>query len=348
MAEIEVPVSFLLNTELIASVKLMWMLNRLDPGSLTPDQLQTLSGLSRPTVLKRIAQLDSAGWHRSLPHTPFVRVPRTLLTDRRLSAQARVLRSILEVTPGFTDGTGSTTYLQLANLAGRGLQTVKQAMQDLAQLDWISIRQSHQLAPIQFTCRDPFAGRAMAEVEEARRRLEESRYMGEAIMREFLTILVDSAEFEDDAAPGFLVNPLTDERMQFDRFYPPDVAFEFNGPQHYQPTDLFPVTWKVAQQRARDYMKAGICFYRRVQLVIVHAEDLHLEGLREKTSPILPMRDLSDHGPLIDFLETASRHYRQAVQRRGLKPGQPDPGSTNNLPKQTSRNGVPPTVDRER
>lgn len=55
-------------------------------------------------------------------------------------------------------------------------------------------------------------------------------------MREYLSLMIDSGEFEDNAAPGFLVNPLTDERLQFDRFYPPGVAFEFNGPQHYGAT----------------------------------------------------------------------------------------------------------------
>lgn len=339
---VDVPISLLLNSHLTASVRLIWMLRQLAPDSPGTGQLLTLSGLSRPTVLKSIAHLDSVGWYQSLPRTPSIRVPRALLTDRRLSAQARVLRALLEATPGLANGTDSTTYRKLGNLAGRSPHTVRQAMQDLATLGWIRLEQPHRLAPIRFECHDPFVDRAMIEVEEARRRLEESRYMGEAIMREFLTILVDSADFEDDAAPGFLVNPYTDERMQFDRFYPPNVAFELNGAQHYQPTDLFPVTWKVTKQRGRDYMKAGICFYRRVHLVIVHAEDLHLEGLREKASPLLPMRDLSSHGPAIGFLETAARHYRQVIQRRGLSPNPPSPVGANSSHKQTPTRGDHP------
>lgn len=58
-------------------------------------------------------------------------------------------------------------------------------------------------------------------------------------MKEFLSLVVDSDRYEDNATPGFLVNPFTRERLELDRFYPPSVAFEFNGPQHYGATELF-------------------------------------------------------------------------------------------------------------
>lgn len=44
-------------------------------------------------------------------------------------------------------------------------------------------------------------------------------YRGQALMREFLSDLVASTDFLDDARPGFLINPFTGERMEYDRYY---------------------------------------------------------------------------------------------------------------------------------
>lgn len=72
-------------------------------------------------------------------------------------------------------------------------------------------------------------------------------------MREYLSLLVDSDHFEDNATPGFLVNPLSGEELQYDRFYPPRVAFEFNnGPQHDGPTALYASGRDIRRLRARD------------------------------------------------------------------------------------------------
>lgn len=118
----------------------------------------------------------------------------------------------------------------------------------------------------------------------------------------------------DNAAPGFLVNPLTDERMELDRFYPPAVAFEFNGPQHYGATGRFSAE-DAARQRGRDYMKLGICVEKGITLLIIHPEDLTLESMRQRIGPLLPMRDLAGQEPLMEFLKSISRRYRAAARR---------------------------------
>lgn len=52
-----------------------------------------------------------------------------------------------------------------------------------------------------------------------------------------------------------------------------------------------------------------------VHLVIVHAADLSLDGMRRKVGTLLPLRDLAGHGALIDYLQTRSRAYRRAAER---------------------------------
>ncbi|MEW8978871.1 MAG: hypothetical protein AB2385_10730, partial [Symbiobacterium sp.] len=55
--------------------------------------------------------------------------------------------------------------------------------------------------------------------------------IGEALMKEWLSLLIAIDTYTDNARPGFLVSPLTHERLEYDRWYPTvRVAFEFHGP----------------------------------------------------------------------------------------------------------------------
>src|SRR5690606_2563656 len=123
---------------------------------------------------------------------------------------------------------------------------------------WLATTQASQQAPIRFTLINPAETEARRELARVERRLAKEKFKGEGLMRALLSLLVDLDVFEDNASPGFLVNPLTDERLQFDRFYPPSVAFEFNGPQHYGETELYSAE-HAREQRARDLIKIGIC-----------------------------------------------------------------------------------------
>ncbi|HLO02512.1 MAG TPA: hypothetical protein VK191_05355, partial [Symbiobacteriaceae bacterium] len=133
--------------------------------------------------------------------------------------------------------------------------------------------------------------------------------------REYLSLLIDCDEFEENARPGFLINPLTDELMELDRYYPPSVAFEFNGPQHYRTTALYAKESKLRTQQMRDLMKTGHCARRGITLVVVHAADLSLAGMQAKVADLLPLRNLLGHDPLIAFLERVSRPYRRKAEQ---------------------------------
>lgn len=325
---IRVPVSLLLNPGLSPSAKLIWMALRLsgDGNPPRPEPLGADTGLSRKTVLKGLAELEAAGFPeadsggRAAAITQATRddgvlIPAALVADRRVGVRGRILYGQLQSTPRFEPPTGRFTYVSLSRLTGNSLHTVKRALKNLAETGWLEMAQKSQRAPVRFTLRDPVSERGRAEVERIRRRLDEARFLGEALMRAYLSLLVDSEEYEDDAAPGFLVNPLTDERMELDRYYPPAVAFEFNGPQHYGATERFSEE-SAAKQRGRDYMKLGICAERGIRLVFIHPEDLSLEGLRRKIGSLLPLRDLTGHELPVAFLETVSRRYRRKAGRR--------------------------------
>lgn len=315
---VQVPVSLLASPDLPASAKLIWMVARLGPpaNQAPAAWLAGATGLSRSTVYSAIAQLTASGSNPVREPGPgaTLRIPAALLTNRRLGLNARVLYGFLLLMPGFRHPSGQLTYAELSKMAHASRNTVAKALAQLARAEWIKLERAHRLDRIHFELTFPGLDQGLAALAAAQRRLEKAQYFGEGLMREFLSLLVDSEEFEDDAAPGFLVNPRTGERLQLDRFYPPAVAFEHNGPQHYRGTVRFTAEGAAAQQE-RDYIKQGICVTRGITLVVVHPEDLTLAEMRHKVGKLLPLRDLTGCHLLIDYLESESRTYRRFAAR---------------------------------
>lgn len=67
-------------------------------------------------------------------------------------------------------------------------------------------------------------------------------------------------------------------------------------------------------QHLRDLIKAGICLYRGIHLIIIHSEDLSLQSMTHKIGQSMPLQNLAGHEPLIDVLEDASLIYRASAE----------------------------------
>jgi len=104
--------------------------------------------------------------------------------------------------------------------------------------------------------------------------------------------------------------------LELDRFYEPLLAFEFNGAQHYRTTGRYTQA-EADAQHFRDLIKAGICLYRGIHLVVIHPEDLSLQGLIKKIGGSAPLRSLDGQEPIIDLLETASLCYIASARGQG-------------------------------
>jgi hypothetical protein len=317
------PAPLLLHPDLFATAKLVWLICLLHPDlDLTrhPGAVANRAGLTTPTVLTARARLAQAGWapeasgRRHRQGGPGAHLPARLLNDRDLSASARILYGQLQLLPA---GVTEVTYATLAQTIGQTAFTARRGTKELTAAGWVSIKQPHRCAPIHFTLTDPDAHRQEADVLMVRQRLEEHEFRGEALMREFLSVLVDSEQFSDNVAPHFLFNPLTDALMQFDRYYSPSIAFEFNGPQHYQRTKRY-ASMKLSNQRSRDLMKKGLCIEQGVTLVVVHREDLSLAGMQAKIGNLLPLRKLEGQERVIDLLEASSLAHR-STDAPGIK-----------------------------
>ncbi|HYG56636.1 MAG TPA: hypothetical protein VD902_01015 [Symbiobacteriaceae bacterium] len=297
---VKVPAQLLLDHRLEESARLLWMLM----------QFGTRPALAPHTVRKGLAQLEGAGWLPAsrAPLKAYALVPGDLLRDDKLGTQAKLWYGILQLTPS------EVTYPALSRLGGVSPTTAKQAVKTLRANGWLDLTQQNKHSPIHFTLHNPMAKRREAELARVKDRLVEQQFRGEALMREYLSLLVDCDEHDDNASPSYLVNPYAGEEMQFDRYYPPGVAFEFQGAQHFGPTDRYPDDAKARKQRARDYIKQGICADRKVQLVTVVAEDLSMERMQQKVTGLLPLRDLYGYDPHTRFLDRVSQGYRRKAR----------------------------------
>lgn len=313
---VRIPDRLLLDRGVSKSAKLIWLHLRLSPdGTQNPPPIRLLeqgAGLARPTIRNGLDQLAEAGWLNPMitANRTWAAIPRALIKDRNLGATAVLAYGVLQLTSGFRFPRGHFTYNQLRDLTGVAPKTWSAAIKELRDLHWVRTWHLEQNGPSYFTLENPDLDHKRREVAAAQRRLEKARFRGEALMREYLSLIVNSDEFQDDATPGFLVNPTTGEKIQFDRFYPPDVSFEFNGPQHYSPTALYPDEEAFKKQRARDLIKIGLCKERNIKLEIVRAPDLALHRMQEIAGRHLPLRSLEGHEMLIRYLETQSRKYR--------------------------------------
>jgi len=330
---IEVPLALLLSKDLTPAAKLLWIRLRFDAvhrphRSHSPCRLAERTGLARSTIYEALRQAAQAGW--LIPHTDkrsgkrrwktacpapqprgFARIPVDLIRAAdTLRPQAILCYGILQALPDFNGRgmAGSFKWAQLRELTGLHLRTLKRAVRELADAKWIALAQEHRKAPVRFRLQHADE----AYQVEAERRLERAAFVGESIMREYLTLMVPTGECEDGARPGFLVNPATGERMEFDRYYPVHrVAFEFNGKQHYEAGGRF-TKEEVAAQKKRDELKRQICRQQGIRLVVVHAEDLTLKGMLKKLEEVgdlLPRRSLRLYKRTIRYLDECGRRY---------------------------------------
>jgi hypothetical protein len=312
LSVVQAPVTLLRDPTLTAAAKLLWLVAcyRVAQGPVSHAELAAHSGLSRRTIGPAMAQLAAAGWFRVRPAdgggpAPVdlgvtgqrVAVPGDLLINRYLSIRGRTTYGLLQLTPGFRHPLGAFTYLGLSQLVGASLNTTYRLVQEWVTAGWLKVDQKNRYTPVQFELRHAILDRRCEELAWVRERLK-GPLGGEKLMREYLSLLVDKP-YEDNAWPRFLRNPFTKAPLQFDRYYPPRVAFEFNGPQHYQVTDLFADPQALAEQQVRDLVKMGICQRERITLVVVHAEDLSLKGMQAKVGGILPLRSLVGQEALV-------------------------------------------------
>lgn len=323
-----VPERLLRSQQISPSGKLVWIALILD-ASMNPNskssksRLATITGLSRPTIYKALATLQSNGWYSSDKpcninvQEPLVNICTSLFLNKELGVRARLFHGLLQITASFKDTTKKFKYSMLSKEFHMGVRTVRNAIGQLVRSGWLVTKQTNQFAPITFSLRNPIKEQFNRMIARAKKNLKKAEHKGEGLMKEFLSLAVASEHYMDNVKPGFLRNVNTDSLMEFDRYYPNVAAFEFNGPQHYHPTDLYSAE-DVKEQQARDQQKKQLCDEEKINLIVVHPDDLSLAGILTKINNLLPLRNMLGAERLINYLENYSANYRRKCSAMSL------------------------------
>lgn len=145
------------------------------------------------------------------------------------------------------------------------------------------------------------------------------RYYSEWLMRCLLDLLVPDMAYIDNAYPNWLITPQGGLRLQLDRWYEDlNVAFEFQGPQHFQKGDRFVRTDEDLSRRLRyDGEKIRLCSLQQVELIEVTGPELDFESFRDKIRGKVPLLPLRESGPLYRELLGMSRQYVSYLRSSG-------------------------------
>jgi hypothetical protein len=271
---------------------------------------------------------------------PSTAIADSVIVSRKLPPEAKALYCVLRQRSRAT-GRCRLTQSDLAMAAG--IRTVKTLRRHLAILSALGLVRVTRRG--EYVVSDPAAVSAAASLPTVQKRLQDAHFRGEALMREWLNLLVARDDFQDGARPGFLVNPTTAERMEYDRWYPPDAAFEFNGFQHSGPTERYPSEAEAHERRARDLIKLGLSTEREVALVIIRGEDLSYGAMVAKINSRarLPLRPDTAHSAVAGFLEKQSVRYRNWIHSRETV-GVADPARQVRLLAPATRTSPPPAT----
>jgi hypothetical protein len=291
----------------------------------SPTRLARRTGLSRPTIRRARAKLIAEGWYappkakkkrvRWQLSGQTVVIPAELIMSTNVKAQAKIVYGVLRSLLKRSTSECTFAYVSLAETMNLNAKTDKRAVCHLAEWRWLEVEQANKHAPIRFRPRNPVKAKHIAEVLNVGDRLRGVPYYGEALMQAVLSAPVASRSCHDGSTPDILTNPLTDESLEYDRFYYHHwVAFEFNGQQHYSVTNWFDEE-VVAAQKERDQMKREMSKEKGVTLIEVRGEELGWQTLLHKIGKRLPLRrGVRCNRMLINYLERRCESYRERAE----------------------------------
>lgn len=208
------------------------------------------------------------------------------------------------------DGVCEMSLRELAKQVGCSVNTLRSDLRALCRTGWLTTAETRYRSV--FHVHDPVTERQMEDLERLRLYLDNAPYAGEALLKGILNVIVDSDSYIDNARPSFLVNPLTGQPLEYDRYYEQHkVAVEFHGPQHDAPTELDPSVKAYSRRRVRDVLKLGLSTEAGVRVIIIRAHQLSVQGVAEAVRGHLPLRSFDRQDERIALLDELCRRYRQ-------------------------------------
>ncbi len=233
-------------------------------------------------------------------------VPVDLVRDRDLDPLAKYLYLMICLEK-------PKSIKELADLTGTYRHGVRKQCKALEKAGWIIMPKKPGVKPLIAT-----APRATQDVLAQRLKDTrwDSKHAGEFLMKAWLDLLVDSDNFVDNCRPSFLTSPETDRAMEYDRYYKEGVAFEFNGQQHYGPTQKYYNIKEIRRLKLRDHLKVGLSQKHGIIYVEIAENGLNLERMLASIPDILPLRPIDENGAYLRGLTRLSEEYIANCMRK--------------------------------
>ncbi|MBE3519663.1 MAG: MarR family transcriptional regulator [Firmicutes bacterium] len=243
----------------------------------------------------------------TVPDRLFVQIPSDLVSDEELSPLAKSIYLSISLHK-------ACSMRQLSSASGLSRECVRYLVKKLAAAGWVKIEGKRNRRRITPSLPEKAQRTMIARLKEHRSYVAT---VGEYLMKRLLDVLVDSDDYVDNARPWFLQNPNTNQFMEYDRFYvSAGVAFEFNGPQHYGTTQVFPDTEEVDEIMQRDKIKADLSESRNIILVAITEEDLSLDKMSKKIPERLPKANYDPDCLYVRALEDMCGEYVANCRKR--------------------------------
>ncbi|HHY76162.1 MAG TPA: hypothetical protein GX500_05195 [Firmicutes bacterium] len=144
---------------------------------------------------------------------------------------------------------------------------------------------------------------------EIREMIYMSPYKGETTAKWFVVWVVSpTVELVFNARPRFLQNTETGQNLEVDIWAKKHAwAGEYQGDQHFGPTEQFPGDKEFVDRFKRDLLKARLCKENGITLTTITKHDLTLGRMLEIIPPHVPRRTFDPKGPVILTLERIGR-----------------------------------------
>ncbi|NPV53728.1 MAG: hypothetical protein HPY71_09425 [Firmicutes bacterium] len=224
-------------------------------------------------------------------------IPPELFFQEDLSLQAKYVYVVISIARPRSLG-------ELVRLTKKSRCAIRRYYRELEQAGWVkTIRQSGRSAIIPTMPKEV----EKAYIMRIKHNLDMSGHRAETVMKRFLDFLIPDDNYIDNARPQFLRNPDTGQPLEYDRYYLAGVAFEFNGDQHYGPTEMYPDKQAFKERRKRDLIKLGLSMEKNIKVIVVTRDDLTLKKMISKIPPELPVDPVDPESEIAKLLEEVGR-----------------------------------------
>lgn len=208
-----------------------------------------------------------------------ITIPSALWDDSRLDVLSREIRIFLGLR-------GPCTADEIAESLGVHRQTALKGCRKLVTAGWVQLVKVSK-RKVYFPTFTHEADRERIEILEVEKGM--ALYIGEFLMKRLLDLVVSATDYVENARPEFLRVPGSKAPLEYDRFYPRhNVAFEFNGEQHYQATTRYSSETDLEDRQRRDYLKSQISKRMGIQLITVTETDLSVKAIGKLVPASLP------------------------------------------------------------